>query len=424
MEYSDLIKNFSTTREYLRDFYIYGFRKRKEYAAGSARKYDNERRRAEDWLRGILSFHADASGKSYFISVDSRVIPENPLFAAFKSKSFTDYDISLHFYILDALSDGGEHSLRQIADGISRRWMAVPGAPDVPDDATVRNKLNEYARLGILRARREKRAMLYALLPALEHAEACAEGVSFASEMLPLGVIGSFLLDAWGRRPSFLSYKHRYLPGALDSEALLALVECRNRRICARLRRRSAKKGGMAEDLVYPLRIFLGTQTGRSYLLAWSIGEKRMHAYRLDRIEKVSAVPDDAADAPARFSKSAAEEKSAGFQKSIWGVAFGKKISVSHLQRVSMTVHAGPGEGYVVQRLQREKRCGSVTQVDEHTWRFDAEVCDAMEMLPWLRTFMGRITALECSNPEVARRFHDDLGAMLRRYGEDGDALP
>ena len=143
-EYSELIKKFETIREYLRDFYIFGFKTRNDFTRNSARKYDNERRRAEDWLRGAMSFHTNESGKSYFISADSRVIPENPLYKAFKNKSFTGYDICLHFYILDAIADGNEHSLRQIADSISYRWQAVPGAPNVPDDATIRNKLNEY----------------------------------------------------------------------------------------------------------------------------------------------------------------------------------------------------------------------------------------------------------------------------------------
>ncbi|MBO4793971.1 MAG: hypothetical protein J5556_05315, partial [Deltaproteobacteria bacterium] len=159
MEYSGLIKNFETIREYLRDFYIFGFRTRSDFTRSSARKYDNERRRAEDWLGGVMQFRTTEAGKIHFISADSRVIPQNPLYKAFKNKSFTAYDIALHFHILNALADKGEHSLRDIADRISGRWQAVPGAPDFPDDATIRNKLNEYVRLGILRSRREKRAM-------------------------------------------------------------------------------------------------------------------------------------------------------------------------------------------------------------------------------------------------------------------------
>ena len=50
MAYSELIKNFNRIRDYMRQFYVYGFRTRDEYDKKSARSYDNERRRIESWL--------------------------------------------------------------------------------------------------------------------------------------------------------------------------------------------------------------------------------------------------------------------------------------------------------------------------------------------------------------------------------------
>ena len=45
MAYSELIKNFERIRDYMREFYVYGFESRDEYDAKSARSYDNELRR-------------------------------------------------------------------------------------------------------------------------------------------------------------------------------------------------------------------------------------------------------------------------------------------------------------------------------------------------------------------------------------------
>ena len=106
MAYSELIKNFARIRDYMREFYVYGFKSRDEYGAKSARSYDNERRRIESWLGDYMAFRQDAAGKNVFLSVDSRQIPHNPLYKAFKAKSFTDKDITLHFYILDLLAGG------------------------------------------------------------------------------------------------------------------------------------------------------------------------------------------------------------------------------------------------------------------------------------------------------------------------------
>ena len=80
MPYSELIKNFSRIREYMRQFYVYGFRRRDEYTKRSPRSYDNERRRIESWLGDYMSFRQNSDGRQVFLSVDSRAIPVNPLY--------------------------------------------------------------------------------------------------------------------------------------------------------------------------------------------------------------------------------------------------------------------------------------------------------------------------------------------------------
>ena len=47
MAYSELVKSFERIRNYMREFYVYGFKSRDEYGMKSARSYDNERRRIE-----------------------------------------------------------------------------------------------------------------------------------------------------------------------------------------------------------------------------------------------------------------------------------------------------------------------------------------------------------------------------------------
>ena len=42
MAYSELIKNFNKIRDYMRDFYVYGFKSRDDYTKKSTRSYDDE----------------------------------------------------------------------------------------------------------------------------------------------------------------------------------------------------------------------------------------------------------------------------------------------------------------------------------------------------------------------------------------------
>jgi len=44
-------------------------------------------------------------------------------------------------------------------------------------------------------------------------------------------------------------------------------------------------------------------------------------------------------------------------------------------------------------------------------------------MLPWIRTFIGRIVDLQCSNKFVVKTFNDDLRHMEAIYGGETDAV-
>ena len=102
--FSELIKNFDKTRDYLRDFFIYGSKIRSDFNRKSSRTYDDEKRRAESWIGDYMRYDDSVRGRQVSISVDSGHIPENPLYSAFYSRSFTDNDIRLHFLLLDILS--------------------------------------------------------------------------------------------------------------------------------------------------------------------------------------------------------------------------------------------------------------------------------------------------------------------------------
>ena len=106
MAFNELIKNFDNIRLLMRDFYVFGFRSRADFADKSARSYDNERRRIESWLGEYMYFRQNTGGKNCFISVDSRKIRHNPFYKALKAKSFTANDIMLHFFLLDILQPG------------------------------------------------------------------------------------------------------------------------------------------------------------------------------------------------------------------------------------------------------------------------------------------------------------------------------
>lgn len=407
MAYSELIKSFGRVRAYMRSFYVYGFRRRDEYDQKSARGYDDERRRIESWLGDYMTFRQDGAGRCFFLSVDSRAIPHNPLYRAFRAKSFTDRDIMLHFHLMDILAISSDLPIFDIMDALAERLNTFASA-DYPDESTVRRKLSECEKLGLVKKIRKGREIRYGRVADGVNPESWREAVDFFSEAAPLGVIGDFCRDKLEERPSLFRFKHHYILNALDSEVLLALVEAIGQRRGVQLTM------GRRKASVVPMKLYISAQTGRQYVLAWTPWNRSFSFFRLDAIDSVSM--DDSMEYPIDV-----DERLQFFMSHVWGVSSG---NANALIRLEVTVYAADDEPHIPRRLERERRCGTVERLDEHHWRYVAQVYDALEMLPWIRTFTGRITALRCDDPRVPERFYGDLAAMAEMYGGDGNAVP
>ncbi|MBQ8263478.1 MAG: WYL domain-containing protein [Oscillospiraceae bacterium] len=413
MAYSELIKSFERIRNYMREFYVYGFKSREEYTAKSARSYDNERRRIESWMGEYMSFRSDGAGKNVFLSVDSRRMGANPLHKAFKAKSFTDKDITLHFYILDILAEG-EESFRGIIERIDRDYLSRFDTDFSMDESTVRKKLKEYETLGLIQSEKRGREVFYRRgddggidLAAWEDA------LCFYSEADPMGVVGSFLLDKLAKPIRRFRFKHHYILHAMDSEILLSLLQGIDEKRAVEMDMHSRRRVGDYSRTVCPLKIYVSTQTGRQYLLGYHYQGRQMAFMRIDYINKVRL-----GAAEKNFSKylSWAEK----MDENLWGVSVGVGHNLDHIE---MTLRYEKGEEYILSRLEREKRHGMVEVIDSTSCRFVADVYDAAEMLPWIRTFIGRISELKCSSAYVEQRFREDLRSMNEMYGGESDAV-
>ncbi|GHS93237.1 WYL domain-containing protein [Synergistales bacterium] len=418
MPYSELIKNFERIRDYIRDFYVYGFKTREEYDTKSARSYDNERRRIESWLGDYMFFRQVAEGRNVFLSMDSRSVSLNPLYSAFLSKSFTALDITLHFIILDALSGDKQLSVRELTECIEADYLSAFDNPPVMDESTLRKKLKEYESLGLLKSAKRGKELIYGRTDSEAESidlKSWRDALAFYSEIDPLGVVGSYLLNKLESIPDYYSFKHHYILHALESEILYALLLAmgEHRDVELSMFRPHRNK---ASQTVLPLKIHVSAQGGRRYLMAFSRRFKKIELFRLDFIRSVKPLEPEP-----EYEKYA--ERAERFLKNLWGASAGTRRLTGNAEHIEMTVRVDDGEEHIPMRLEREKRCGRVEIIDKHTYKFVADVYDASEMLPWLRTFIGRIISLSCGNPRVTEVFYADIAAMNEMYGGDKVAL-
>lgn len=336
MAYSELIKNFDGIRDYMREFYVYGFKSRDEFTKKSARSYDDERRRIESWLGDYMGFRQMPDGKNVFLSIDSRTSHHNPLYNAWKAKSFTDGDITLHFLIFDILyATEIKMSLNEIMTEIYDRLASFYN-PKTFDISTVRKKLKEYAEQGLIVTEKSGKVMLYSRATTVELN--CTDVLDFFSEIAPCGVIGSFLLDKTDAHDEHFAFKHHYITEALDSDILYALFEAMHQKSFVRLETLNRRNGKKTTHDVVPLRIFVSVQNGRQYLMAYIPRNRRISSYRLDNILSVEQ-----------------GERCEGFdiyrstldkmQEHIWGVS--TKGRSERLEHVNFTVRYGDDEQHI-----------------------------------------------------------------------------
>lgn len=435
MAYSELIKNFDNIRGYMRDFFLYGFKTREEYDRKSARSYDNERRRIQSYLGSLISFRQTPSGKNAFISLEGRSVTHNPLYQAFKAKSFTNKDITLHFLLLDILS-GSSYSLKDILRIMDTEYLTAFQNPISFDESTLRKKLKEYEELGIVVSEKSGRTVTYRL----SEDEICLteykEAIRFFTEESPLGVIGSYLEarmqpDAEKAYPTgrnhengkclpgrndcageYLTFKNHYIMNAYDAEITELILQGIHEKRLLEITSFSRGDAGVKQQTVIPYKLYVSTQGGRNYLFCMDADNLRPYSLRADYIQKgkVGKVCADY-DRLLKVCERAGEH--------MWGVSCAKYRRYEHIE---MDILVGTDEAFIVRRLEREKRCGTVSKVDEETYRFSADVLDAYEMMPWIRTFFGRIKAIRCDNEDVKNQLKIDMVKMLKQY-EDENAF-
>lgn len=406
-EFKELIKSFPKTREYVRDFFVYGFKTREEFKGKSPRTYDNERRRIESWLSGFVKRDYTEKGKNISLAIDSNLLDTNPLYQVWKTKSFTDNDIMLHFFLLDMLSDTRGMTIEEITDGILNDYEVFF------DVQMVRRKCNSYVKEGLLCKEKHGKDLLYlknpdfkdtlAQFPMLESA------LQFYQLSAPLGIVGNTVLDTISSKNETFRVKHSFFVHTLEDEILLELLNAMRQQFSVELMIRGTKSSGERTMLGVPLQIFTSTRTGRRFLCLYLAKSKRFTCVRMDSIKKVQ---------PAELAPDykTLREMLMKNHDHLWGVSF-QNGGRTHLETVKLTLHIKEGaEDYILERLTREGKGGTINHIAPDTYTYEKEVFDSNEMLPWLRTFTGRILDIECSASRLKSLFYSDMEAMYQMY--------
>lgn len=440
-EFQELVKSLAKSREYVRDFYIYGFKSREDFDNKSPRTYDNERRRMESWLASYIRSCYHKNVKTVSLSLNTNLLSVNPLCRIFEAKSFTNNDILLHFYLLDILQADCFMTADALSDAIMDRFQA-----DI-ETQLVRKKANEYVAEGILQTKKQGKRVHYfrsAPLPLPDTVwQSLMDAVCFYQLDAPLGFVGYSLIKHFDTTNTAFCVKHGYFVHVLEDEILLPLLLAINEHRDVLLKVQSNKpnnhkyvtpKADKKSDnnpadsiqthnkrnrsnlslqpnvqtlQVLPLRITVSTRTGRRYLCVRRIQQECFYHIRLDHIKEVTLMSENTDFA---FY----QQKLTECLPHCFGVCFGNS---SHMDEIRLTLSIQePYELYILNRLQTEGRGGTIKKIAEHTYTYTISVYEGMELMPWIKTFIGRIILFESNNEHLRTRFYQDLETMAAMY--------
>lgn len=403
-EFQELIKNFERIRDYMRQFYVYGFKVRNDFTEKSPRTYDNERRRIESYLDHYIHTEYSSKGKQVSISIDSKSISQNPLYAAWKAKSFTDNDLMLHFFIPDLLCDGQEMSVNEITDRISTDYGVVF------EEQTVRLKLKEYEAEGLFSSRKLGKKQLYRLKKSESLDKILTSAVKLFQETAPFGFIGSTILDREQADNNLFRFKHHFIVHTLEDGVLFEILKAFREKRKIRFENKASRSGTVSTFTGIPLKIFVSTLTGRRYLCIYKEDSRRFFNMRLDSITKVQHLEEYP------FYDERQKELKQNLSK-CFGVSFSGTVRSARIEEIYIKLRIDEKrEAYVLERLYREARGGEIIKTAENTFLYSGLFFDTNELLPWIKTFTGRILDIQGTSPYVVNKLLCDLNKMYEMY--------
>ena len=447
-EFQELIKNFGKSRDYVRDFFVYGFKSRQDFTSDkkSARTYDDERRRITSWLGKYVEEETAEAGrtrvKNISLMMDSNLLDENPLFAVWKTKSFTDNDVMLHFCIFDILFEQ-ETSLtaNEIADILSTDYaLAV-------DTQMVRRKLNEYVKEGLIETEKQGKSLLYKRSFSYRElnddydSNQSIEGLTDAVVLMqldsPFGFVGSTILDSIDSQNDLFRVKHSFPSFTLEDEVLIQILEAKKDFHNLQFEVKSNRNEKVQIIYGVPLKILISIRTGRRFVCICQklrskgedINRYRFVTLRLDQIKKITELSSSEIDEKTDISDLNKFEVMNNLETNIdyvWGVSFsGNKTKL----KLTLSIDE-KYEDFIIQRLVREGKKGKVTRLEENLFSYEKVVFDAREMFPWLRTFIGRMVDIRFifldgelnevgENRKLRNDFLKDIREMEQIYFKD-----
>lgn len=419
---SNSISEVNMLRDFVRELYVESF-----HSSNGHISIHSESGRSEGEAKSRLhaffeeNFITKNSKNEDIIKFDSRTVYQNPLFAIWKMCHFKPEYLTRDFALFDLLStkeyekglsdydlksdDSGKNRLEfYTGKPISHKQLG-PYISNLRNNGVL-NAQDIYNKDGKLLKKTYKLADTKIIQNLIKNNSAILAAIEFASETFPCGVLGSYILDSIDADTShpIFNFKHHFIYNTLDSEVMYTIFSAINEKRFVTIRRK--------ENIirVTPIQVRYSTRDGRTYLIYYT-NYPRYKGFNVENFENIVYVK-KSENCP-YFNSLIIEFES--IKHNLWGKSI--TINKKKTEHVDFTVQYKDSESYILKRLQRESFSGRIkSNANDKKATFSFELFDSKELIPWIRSYFGRITHFNFENEILQQQLTSEIKKLYAMY--------
>ena len=419
---SNSISEVNMLRDFVRELYVESF-----HSPNGHISIHSESGRSEGEAKSRLhaffeeNFITKNSKNEDVIKFDSRTVYQNPLFAIWKMCHFKPEYLTRDFALFDLLStkeyekglsdydlksdDSGKNKLEfYTGKPISHKQLG-PYISNLRNNGVL-NVQDTYNKAGKLLKKTYKLADTKIIQDLIKNNSSILAAIEFASETFPCGVLGSYILDSIDADTShpIFNFKHHFIYNTLDSEVMYTIFSAINEKRFVTIRRK--------ENIirVTPIQVRYSTRDGRTYLIYYT-NYPKYKGFNVENFENIVSVKKS--EKCPYFNSLITEFESVKYN--LWGKSI--TINKKKTEHVDFTVQYKDSEVYILKRLQRESFSGCIkNNVNNKEATFSFELFDSKELIPWIRSYFGRITHFNFENVKLQLQLTSEIKKLYAMY--------
>lgn len=242
--------------------------------------------------------------------------------------------------------------------------------------------------------------------------------ISFFSQVLPLGEIGTFINKHTLASDNNFYYKHNYIIRALNDYNLINLLHAIKNEEWVDIECRDAINGHRYQRFVcYPIEVRENVSTGTQLLIYYHPAYRSIASVRLDSIDSIRV-----GEYPKRYYFDEDIKRAKRLIEFTWGESFdgffegNVKADVKPSKVKLVIAFDDKNESFIRNRLKKELPNGSYTEKNQNKNLIHAEIVanitNPNDMLQWIRSYTTRIVSVEV----LYNGFVDDIMRNYKTY--------